>query len=307
MYTKFEMQCQKTPLFQTVLYRGAGKESSMKEFNHLLSGHFEQDALQEFNQMLDKETAKPLKKQNPEEIEEITNAYLALSGREQEIRQSAEKGIQKLLDKPLKKSVLRRRNHIRLWTAACIAGAVLILNAITAAAFDMDAFSFVVHIVDDGFSVDFFSPKVPQEDVIQLPTTEDDPYGIIAECEKNGLYPETPHYLPEGYVLTLCKYSDMPKFCQGMKFTFKNQNNVNESICFMYHLYENEEYMTNAKFSNVEHNLREIEVNGKTAILAEEKKDKQFTIVYHIDNLLISIFTENMPDDEVYKIIESIY
>ena len=82
---------------------------------------------------------------------------------------------------------------------------------------------------------------------------------------------------------------------------------MENSLCSILDLYENEEYMTNAKFSNVEHNLRETEVNGKTAILAEEKKDKQFTIVYHIDNLLISIFTENMSDDEVYKIIESIY
>lgn len=260
---------------------------------------------QEVSEMLEKELTKPYKKRDYDKIEELLTEYTRMNGMEEQIQKASETGVQKVIART-KTRKLRVRKYHPLITVVCLAVVMAIFNTISVAAFDMDAFSFIVHIIDDGFSVDFFSKKVPSESVVQIPNSEDDPYGMIAECSRNGLYPETPHYLPEGYVLTLCKYSDIPKFRQGMKFTFTNQNNANESICFMYDIYESKEYMTNAKFSNVEHNLREIEINGKTAVLAEEKKDQQFTIVYHIDNLLISIFTENMPTNEVYKIIESI-
>lgn len=255
------------------------------------------------SEMLEKELAKPYKKRDYDKIEELLNEYTRRNGMEEQIQKASEIGIQRAIAKT-KTEKLRVRKYRPLLTAVCLAVVMAIFNTISVVAFDMDAFSFIVHVVDNGFSVDFFSKEVPSESVIQIPVSEDDPYGMIAECAKNGIYPETPHYLPEGYVLTLCKNSDILNFRQGMKFTFTNQNNTNESICFMYDIYESKEYMTNAKFSNTEHNLREIEINGKTAILAEEKKDKQFTVVYHIDNLLISIFTENMPADEVYKIIE---
>lgn len=256
------------------------------------------------SEMLEKELAKPYKKRDYDKIEELLNEYTRRNGMEEQIQKASEIGIQRAIAKT-KTEKLRVRKYRPLLTAVCLAVVMAIFNTISVVAFDMDAFSFIVHVVDNGFSVDFFSKEMPSESVIQIPVSEDDPYGMIAECAKNGIYPETPHYLPEGYVLTLCKNSDILNFRQGMKFTFTNQNNTNESICFMYDIYESKEYMTNAKFSNTEHNLREIEINGKTAILAEEKKDKQFTVVYHIDNLLISIFTENMPANEVYKIIES--
>ena len=256
------------------------------------------------SEMLEKELAKPYKKRDYDKIEELLNEYTCRNGMEEQIQKASEIGIQRAIAKT-KTEKLRVRKYRPLLTAVCLAVVMAILNTISVVAFDMNAFSFIVHVVDNGFSVDFFSKEVPSESVIQIPVSEDDPYGMIAECAKNGIYPETPHYLPEGYVLTLCTNNYMPSYKSYNKFTFTNFSNQKESICFMYDLYENKEYMANAKFSNVEHNLREIEINGKTAILAEEKKDKQFTIVYHIDNLLISIFTENMPANEVYKIIES--
>ena len=271
--------------------------------NHLFNGSPEEQG-QGVSEMLEKELAKPYKKRDYDKIEELLNEYTRMNGMEEQIQKASETGVQKVIA-ITKTRKLGVRKHRPLITAVCLAVVMAILNTISVVAFDMNAFSFIVHVADGGFSVDFFSKKIPQEEIIQLPNSEDDPYGMIAECAKNGIYPETPHYLPEGYVLTLCKNSDILNFRQGMKFTFTNQNNTNESICFMYDIYESKEYMTNAKFSNTEHNLREIEINGKTAILAEEKKDKQFTIVYHIDNLLISIFTENIPANEVYKIIES--
>lgn len=259
---------------------------------------------QEVSEMLEKELAKPYKKRDYDKIEELLTEYTRMNGMEEQIQKASETGVQKVIART-KTRKLRVRKYRPLVTVVCLAVVMAIFNTISVVAFDMDAFSFIVHIIDDGFSVDFFSKEVPSESVVQIPVSEDDPYGMIAECSRNGLYPETPHYLPEGYVLTLCTNNDMYSYKKYNKFTFTNSSNQKESICFYYQLYDDSEKLKYFKFSNTEHNLKEIEVNGKTAILAEEKKDKQFTIVYHIGNLLISIFTENISNDEVHKIIES--
>ncbi|MDE6708249.1 MAG: hypothetical protein K2K06_09485, partial [Oscillospiraceae bacterium] len=53
-----------------------------------------------------------------------------------------------------------------------------------------------------------------------------------------------------------------------------------QSIMFIYALYEDEKSMSSEKISNVEHCLSEIKINDNPAILAKEKKDEQFTVIY---------------------------
>ena len=259
---------------------------------------------QEVSEMLEKELAKPYKKRDYDKIEELLNEYTRMNGMEEQIQKASETGVQKVIART-KTRKLRVRKYRPLVTVVCLAVVMAILNTISVVAFDMDAFSFIVHVVDNDFSVDFFSKEVPSESVIQIPVSEDDPYGMIAECAKNGIYPETPYYLPEGYVLTLCANNHIPSCKKYNCFTFTNQTNKNNWIYISYDLYENSEMMEQSKFPNIEHNLTEIQLNGHKAILAEEKKDRQFQIIYHIDNLLIYIFTQNVSGEELNKIIES--
>ena len=261
---------------------------------------------QEVSEMLEKELAKPYKKRDYDKIEELLNEYTRMNGMEEQIQKASETGVQKVIART-KTRKLRVRKYRPLVTVVCLAVVMAIFNTISVAAFDMDAFSFIVHIIDDGFSVDFFSKEVPLESVVQIPVSEDDPYGMIAECSRNGLYPETPHYLPEGYVLTSNNNNEMTSYKKYNRFTFTNQINENDWIYISYDLYENGKMMEESKFPNIEHNLTEIQFNGHIAILAEEKKDRQFQIIYHIDNLLIYIFTQNVSREELNKIIKSIY
>ena len=194
-----------------------------------------------------------------------------------------------------------------IFAAISVAIVMFVMNIITVSAFNMNVFSFIVHITDKNFSVNspLFASEVSADDVIEFSVSPDDTYGMIAECAKYGIYPETPHYLPEDYVLTVYYYEDMPSYKKYVRFTFTNQYNAQQSIMFSYDLYEDEKNMSNAKFSNVEHYLSEIEINDKSAILAAEKKDKQFTVVYAIDTLMISIFTQDVSWEEVNKVINS--
>lgn len=66
---------------------------------------------------------------------------------------------------------------------------MLAANFISVAAWDMNIVSAVIKLTKGGFSVDFGESE---KNKIVLPTTEDDPYGIIAECAKYNIYFETP-------------------------------------------------------------------------------------------------------------------
>ncbi len=277
------------------------------DLQKLLNGSFEENALNEISQMLEEELSKKPSARDYNKIEELTRAYSELSGQEDFIQEASERGIHQFTE-PSVQPRIHMTKKLKLWlTVGAAAAVMLTANIITASAFQMDVFSFIINVADGSFSVDFFSKKVPSESVITIPTTKDDPYGMIAECAKYEIYPETPHYLPDGYVLTLCDYSEMPSYSKEIDFTFTNKYNINQYIYFSYELYESLENIGNTKFPDVEHNLSEIEVNGKAALLAEEKRDKQFTVVTCNGNLLSSFFTQDICKEEVNNIIKQIY
>ncbi|MBD5142375.1 MAG: DUF4367 domain-containing protein [Ruminococcus sp.] len=275
-------------------------------WNDFLDEDLKEQFIQEINTALNKELKKSAKKRDYDKIEELTQAYTELMGVEAQVETSMQRCISEVKSKVSPKRKITRKMRV-VFAGISVAVMLFVMNIITVSAFDMNIFSFIVHIADNDFSVNFLaSNEVSPEEIIQLPVTLDDPYGMIAECAKYEIYPETPHYLPEDYVLTLCRYVDMPSYEKYVKFTFTNQHNAKQSIMFVYDLYEDKESISNTKFSNVEHHLNEIEINGNPAILAEEKKDKQFTVVYVLDTLTISIFTQDVSWEEVDKVINSI-
>ena len=258
--------------------------------------------------MLEEELKKPAKKRNYDKIEELTGAYAELIGTKTEVRNAMQRCLSELKSKARPKKKITRRMRV-LFTAVSVAVLLFIMNIVTVSAFDLNVFSFIVHVADGSFSVDF--PQSSAEkfsgEILELSATPDDPYGIIAECAKYGLYPETPHYLPDGFVLTNIGYSNISLYETDATFTFTNTGNEKQHITFSYNLFKNKEDLNNTGFLNNEHCFSEIEVNGKSALLAEEKKDKQFTFVTCNENLLSSFFTQNMLKPEVDNIINSIY
>ena len=284
-----------------------GEENFMKDsWNDFLDEDLKEQFIQEINTALDEELKKSAKKRNYDKIEELTQAYTELVGVEAQVEASMQRCISEVKGKVIPKRKITRKMRV-VFAGISVAVVLFVMNIITVSAFDMNVFSFIVNIADNGFSVDFLAcNEVSADDIIELSVSPDDPYGMIAECAKYGIYPETPHYLPKGYVLTLCRYTNVSSYSEDMKFTFTNQQNAKQTITFSYELFEDKKSISNTKFPNVEHRLNEIEINDKSAILAEEQKDKQFTVVYPIDTLLITIFTQDVSKEEVNQIINSI-
>ena len=112
------------------------------------------------------------------------------------------------------------------------------------------------------------------------------------------MYPETPHYLPEGFVLENIETFDRDV---AKKITFNYRKN-NEFIVISYKELYDSNFKTNIPSDHF--NLEEIQVNGKSAIVSKE--DGQFTLIYYDDNMEYIIATNHLDYNECNKIVASI-
>lgn len=263
-------------------------------YKELLNGNLEKDVLNEINQILEEELLKKPSERDYDKIAELTKTYSELSGEEDFIHEATKRGISQLIEQDVKRPQIHMMRKLRLWLTVGVAAVIMLtVNMISVAAFQQNVFSVVVNYAKKGFSV-----EPPETEKIELPTSPEDPYGIIAECAKYELYPETPHYLPEGFVLENIEVfnEDVAK-----RLTFHYIKN-NETIAISY----KELYDSNFKsgIPSDHFNLEEVQVNGKSAIISKE--DGQFTLIYYDDNVEYIIATNHLDYDECNKIVASI-
>ena len=254
------------------------------------------NAYQYIKAQLDEEMAKPVKNRDYEKIASLSADLCALIDGEPETNE-VDNGINKLYNRISEYEKNRRKPSVRvvrkMIPVVCVAAVMLVANCFTVSAFGKNVFSVVIEFAQGGFSIDFNK----RNDVIELPTSEDDPYGIIAECAKYEIYPETPHYLPDGFELTLIT-NDVNEHSNYAKFVFKNEDKV---IALTYTRYWNDVIQTGIPSDH--YNITETTVNGYPAIISKE--DNQFTLTYQVDKTVILIFTQDVDYAECEKIAAS--
>ena len=255
------------------------------------------NAYQHIKAQLDEEMSKPVKKRDYEKIASLSADLCALIDGEPETNE-VDNGINKLYNRISEYEKNRRKPSVRLVRkmipVVCVAAVMLVANCFTVSAFGKNVFSVVIEFAQGGFSIDFNK----RNDVIELPTSEDDPYGIIAECAKYEIYPETPHYLPDGFEIRNVNYNENDSF-SSVSFDFYNGE---KSISIAYDMFTGEIGKMGIPSDNF--NISETKVNGHIAIISKE--DNQFTITYKADNIVTCIFTQDVDYSECDKIIASI-
>lgn len=266
-----------------------------KEYQHLLSDEFEQDALNELNQIIDEEISKTPSKINISRIEEVTESYIALMRNERELEELKKVGIQKLnKSKTSRKPIRMTRKRKSLIVAIAVAALIAVANTITVRATNQDIVSFIINYAQNGFSV----TPIEEESVIELPTTPEDPYGIKGECARYGLEVEAPTYLPEGFYLWDVE---------------EHENSIKKDIVFLFqngkvHLQfrYTKLYKLDAKglIPSDKFNLKEIEVNGKLAITSKE--DGQYNLIYYDKDLEYFWCSDCLNYAECDKVTQSI-
>lgn len=228
---------------------------------------FQDKSVVELREMLDKELSKPDKQIDYELVDELTTAVIESEGK---------KRLTVDVDAELNKLKERTSGHNRIirfpkWTVGLSTACVILLcaNCISVSAWDMNIISAVIEFTKGGFSVDFGKNE---SEIIELPTSEKDPYGIIAECAKYDIYPETPHYLPKGFVLTLSTH-EVSDYSNDINFVYTNGK---QSITLDFSRYWNG--IGQLGIPSDSYNISEITINDSPAVISKE--DNQFTLVY---------------------------
>ena len=184
------------------------------------------------------------------------------------------------------------------WLTAVCASLVLVLglNAYSAYAWNMNIFSAIVKFTKGGFSVDF---NEEQQDIVELPTSEDDPYGFIAKLAEYDIEFETPHYIPEGFLLTAIDTNVNEEVSNTVRFIFAKGH---QTLSIGFTRYWNE--VVPVVIPSDHYNISETEVNGSSAIVSKE--DDQYTIVYRKNKTEFFMFADDVPYEECEKIVDSI-
>lgn len=254
--------------------------------------YFQSKSADELREMLDNELSKPADKTDYGLVDELTTAIIEAEGKER-LTVDADMELDKLQSKIAKSN---RVIHIPKWAFGLSAACVMLIcvNCISVAAWNTNIVSAVIKFTKGGFSVDFNN-----ESTFELPTAENDPFGIIAECAKYDIYPETPFYLPEGFVLDFIDTNVNEDYANTVRFIFKNEN---QRISLDFIRYWNE--IGKIGVPSDDFNISETEVNGYPAIVSKE--DNQYTITYQKDKTVFFMFAQDVPYDECEKIVESI-
>lgn len=253
---------------------------------------FKEPNAEELIKELDEELAKP--EPDFDLVDELTTAILEARGVSVE-----EKDVEKELALLKQKAQPTKHSFVfPKWAAAASAACVMLVlaNAFTVFAWNKDIFSSITQITQGGFTVDF---NKEEENVITLPVTEDDPYGFIAKLAEFDIYFETPHYIPEGFVLTEVNTNANEHTANTVYFTYwKGKQNIG----IKFSRYWNE--IGSIVIPSDHFNISEREVNGSKAIVSKE--DGQYSIIYEKDKIVFSMFADKVPYDECEKIIDSI-
>ena len=253
---------------------------------------FTMEAYSYIKSELDKETSKPLRKRDFDRIEQLTSQLAELSG------DNTLDNTDRLYDRirSYERAAKKPVNVFKRFVPVlCCFVLVFTANCVTVAAWDMNIVSAIIEFTKSGFSVNF--AEQPEE--IHLPTSEDDPYGFVAKLAEYDIEFETPHYIPEGFVLTEVITNINEDVENSVRFIYHN-GKQSFSLCFT--KYHNE--IPKVVIPSDHFNISETNVNGSPAIISRE--DDQYTIMYLKGKTEFYMFATDVPYDECEKIIASI-
>ena len=267
-----------------------------KDLVHNISNITEADIelLKELQAQLDEELNKPVKHQNFDLIDEITKTICEIYKENELIEAKSQSGIAYI------KGMVKARNKkskFRKWSAilGSCAAVVLVLNIASISAFGKNMFSAAYHMVKGGITIDMI-----KEDVIELPTTADDPYGMKAKCAEYDMYPLTPSYIPERFELVNLVVDELSSFTHII-FQYKDSGiKLNFDFC----QYNEGEEIPPIGIPTDTYNIVEEEINGHTMYILKE--DNQFTAAFLEDNIVYAITAIDCSYDECQKVVESL-
>ncbi len=129
-----------------------------------------------------------------------------------------------------------------------------------------------------------------------------DPYGIRAECEKDGFSPLVPKYIPDGFELTGVEHNRYGTITI-VSFTYRNNKQL---ISFDFEFHEEDDLSElTIGIPSDQNNIFELERNG--VIIALSREGGQYNAHFVQSKTLYGLFTENIDYSVSESILNSIF
>ena len=249
-----------------------------KEKLERLLSDVDMEILFDLKKDLAKEKNKPVEERDEKLISELEDMICKT---EEEIISESKKrsleAVMKMLDEY--KEPKHPKIYKRLYIVAACFLVVLGLNTASLKVFGQNMFSAAYHLTKGGITIS--SEKYDNNDGSSV--SESDPYGMKSKCAEYGFFPDTPSYIPEGFVLDQI---------------YEECNDESDIVIFYYNEIPPIGIPTDT------YNVTEEQINGHTTYILKE--DKQFTAVFIDKKIEYSIFAENLDYNECQKILENV-
>ena len=260
------------------------------------SESFRDKSASELREMLDRELSKPDKQIDYGLVDRLTTSVLEVEGRKR-LAVDVDDELDKFRNRVSKRN---RKFFLPKWAVSLsVACAVLFCaNCISVSAWSMNIFKALVDFVHGGVLIGFEDRQ--EESAIELPTSENDKYGIREKCAEYGVYPLVPEYLPDGFQLTDIE-TEANKYYLRVIFYYNKDDTM---LTFDFQQFNNSEDIPTIGIPSDTHNITEKEINGQTMYVLEE--DNQFTATFLRNNMIYVIFSDGLDYEECDKIVDSI-
>lgn len=262
------------------------KEKIEKQLSYV-----DMEILSDMKKNLAEEMGKPTDERDDNLISELE--YM-ISKTEEEIISTSKKrsleSIMKMLDE------YEEPKHTKLYKRLSIAAACLLvfwgMNTVSMKTFGQNMFSAVYQLTKGGITI-----STNQSDDNGNIFSESDPYGMKAKCAEYGFFPDTPSYIPDGFVLDdISVESD--DYVDSIIFYYKKDDII---LNFIFTNYKTNDEIPSFIIPTDTYNIIEEQINGHTTYILKE--DKQFTAVFMDKRIKYRMFAEDLDYDECQKIL----
>lgn len=249
------------------------------------------------NTEIDEELDKPDSEVDLSVIDDCVEEGLATTDFEY-TRVDIEKQKSLILDQ-VKAKDKKRSSFTRLTRVAAafciICLGLFLINTVSVQAFQVNLFD---EIVEFGKGVLKFDFTKDNGKPLELNTTEEDPYGLIQECEKCQLSPLLPTYIPTGFKLYNFQVDEVEGLRNDITILFKNND---QTISFDICIYQNNntpEFIT----PNESNQIEKKQINGYDIYVTTNETQKE--AIFKVENSTYFVGAD-IELGEFTKILES--
>lgn len=260
----------------------------------LLNDNSEEYSREDLQFILDGELKKTYSDRDYDLINEVTQSLIIMD--EKQINIDINSNIENIIKRHREK----KRNipkALRISIAACLIFTILFsVNMVSISAFNINLFSEIVQFGDNLIKFDFSRGK---DNIIELKTSKEDPYGLKMETERLGINSMLPTYIPEGFELKNLETDDIENNSYNDLLLHYKQDKYILNIDITEY---KERISQNIGFPSANGNLEQRNINGVDVFILSE--DGWYRSIFSKGLVVYNVST-NLDYETLIKVLES--